>query len=145
MSAGRPTDGGFSLVEVLIALVILGLGFTALLGAMGTAFSGANTFRGQSNAGTVVISAVERVKDAAYSSCATPSTYLTAAQEAAQTAGWPASAVKVDEVRYWNGFTYGSTCQEATSPYLAMQLITVSVTSPDSRAVERLQVAKRAS
>ena len=62
-------DGGFSLIEVLIAVVILGLGFTALLGALGVTYSGSHSFRDQSDAKTVAISAAERVKTVAYVDC----------------------------------------------------------------------------
>lgn len=145
---GKPSqDGGFSLIEVLIAVMILGLGFTALLGAMGVAFSGANSFRKAADSGTVAISAAERIKDAAYINCATAASYVTTARAVTLPSGWTAAAVSVDSVLYWNGtaFSAANSCGDASSSYLKLQLVTVSATSPDTRAKEVITVVKRGS
>ena len=155
MNRGTVTDAeasqdGFSLIEVLIAVAILGLGFTALLGALGVAFSGSNSYRGQSDAKTVVISAAERVKQAAYVDCATASSYVNAARLVGTDfpSSWGSQAqaqsrINVIEVRYWDGTSFVSACSDTASTYLKVQQITVTATSPNDRATERITVVKR--
>ena len=144
------SDAGFTLIEVLIAMVILGIGFTALLAAMGVAFSGATSFRQQSDAGGVALSAAERVKGAAYVNCATTSTYQSTARAITFPSTWGSAAVAqlqvtVTSVQYWDGtkFASANACLDATSSLLRLQLVTVQAVSPDTRAIESLIVVKR--
>lgn len=150
-------SSGFSLVEVLIAVVILGLGVTALLGAFGVAFSGSHSFRNQSDAKTVAISAAERVQSVAYVDCATTGDYLSTARlvggEYPSDWGTQAEAqsrIIVQAVRYWNGAafvdnaTYSrTTCLANPSTYLKLQQIVIAATSPGDRATEVIAVVKR--
>jgi len=148
---------GFSLIEVLIAVVILGLGVTALLGAFGVAYSGSHSFRNQSDAKTVAISAAERVQSIAYVDCATAADYLSTARlvgsEYPSDWGTQAEAqarITVRAVRYWDGARFAenatysrSTCQANTSTYLKLQQIVIAATSPGDRATEIIAVVKR--
>lgn len=146
-------DEGFTLIEVLISVVVLGIGVTALLGTLGVAFSASHSFRDQSDAKTVAISAAERVKSVAYVSCATPADYRSTAKLVGSEypSSWGSQVqaqnqIDVREVRYWNGTVFTGDrawCQANTSRFLRLQQVIVTATSPGSRAVEVVAVVKR--
>jgi prepilin-type N-terminal cleavage/methylation domain-containing protein len=149
----RDADEGFTLIEVIISVAILGIGFTALLGTLGVAFSGSHSFRDESDAKTVVISAAERVKSVVYVPCAVAADYLTTARlvgnEYPSNWGTQAAAqnqISVREVRYWNGTTFVTDrafCLANTSRYLQLEQVIVTATSPGNRAIEVIAVVKR--
>jgi prepilin-type N-terminal cleavage/methylation domain-containing protein len=69
-------DKGFTLVEVLVTIVILGTGVIAILAALGTLQASADVHRSKSQAQSLVLSAAEWVVDEGrnpyrYSACAT--------------------------------------------------------------------------
>lgn len=151
------TDGevGFSLVEVLVAVAILGIAFAALLGAMATSIQTSDLHRQQAETQAVLASAVERVKspETPRVACATPATYLAAAQAAAAGATradgvttWPATSVQVTRVRYADGDDddgFGATCYDDDAHavtevpkgikrrLLTLQEVTIRVSHPD--------------
>lgn len=113
--SGGPGSGeaGFSLIEVLVAVTILGIAFTALLGAMATSIHTSDLHRQQAEVQAVLGSAVERVKSPETDRvpCATPTdaTYQKAAREAviaqrwATTSAEAATWVKIRQIRYADG------------------------------------------
>lgn len=83
MGGSRLGDGdrGDSLIEILVALAVLGIGITALLGGLGTAATTTVTNRGQSQASTTLLAAAEHVKSVPlgssdFASCLTSTTTL---------------------------------------------------------------------
>ena len=80
--AGRRLAGevGESLIEVIMAVAILGIAIVALLGGLVTTIVGSSTHRDQSSGTAVLLSATEALKSATYVACATPSesTYVAA-------------------------------------------------------------------
>lgn len=151
----HPLEAGFTLIEVLVSVAILGLGFTVLLGTLGVAFSGSHSFRDQSDAKTVVISAAERVKGVSYVPCALAADYLTTARlvgsEYPSSWGTQAAAqsqISVTNVRYWNGTTFIDDRDFCLNPanssrYLQLEQVIVTATSPGNRATEYVAVVKR--
>jgi prepilin-type N-terminal cleavage/methylation domain-containing protein len=152
-------DEGFSLIEVLVAVVILGLAFVALLTAMQISILGTDAHRKQSDAGTVLLSAADLVKAATYQpNCvgssangAVQSSYTTAARVASVPSDWTSqswtstNAISVTGVQYWTGTGWSGspTCPTDADGILEQQLVTVVVTSPRSKAIETVQVLKR--
>ena len=142
-------DDGSSLIEVLMAVLILGIAGAAILGGLLAAVRGTDVHRQQSQVEAALVSAVEALKDPSVARipCATASTapYLTAVRSAALPAGWSAtSTVQITSVRYSDGSTFGATCHDTDTlrHLLRAQMVTVQVSSPDGRARQSVSVVK---
>lgn len=140
------SEAGFSLPEVLVTIVIVGIAFTALLGGMITSITVSDLHRKQATADTVVRDAAEWVKDLeqTYKSCAVP----TGANSYSLPPAPSGYAVSVTSVEYWDGnvatsdpLTFVSSCP---SPDWGLQRITLVASSSDGRASETVQILKRA-
>ena len=129
-------EAGFSLVEILVTIVIVGIAFAAILGGMVTSIVVSDLHRGQASADVLARSAAEAVKDQAipYVPCAGPSDYVSALPTGAS----------ITSVRYWDGTSsnpvaFSGSCP---NPDKGMQLITVVAGS--GRASETVEFVKRA-
>jgi prepilin-type N-terminal cleavage/methylation domain-containing protein len=142
-------DGGMTLIEVLIAVVLLGLAGTAILSLWSAGIKASGTHRKVGDAQAVVAGAAERVgAQTPWLPCSTGTGNIrTAYETAARTSslpsspGWSTSAIVVESVEYWNGNDSGdvfdTTCRDA----FPMRQITIRVNAPGGD-VERLQVVK---
>ena len=150
MSSSRhvATDAGVTLLEVLIAVALLGAGAVTGLAALATLSSSSSFSRDRAQAQTLLSSAAQAIIDqgrnpydadcnATYDPLAGGTVMLPSSPVA-----WPASSVAVT-VEYWNGASFGSTCYDVTNPFARLQRITVAVHSPDSRINEQVTVLKR--
>lgn len=138
----RRTEAGTTLIEVLMAVAILGIAVVGIVGAMGTSIIGTDHHRKQAQAHTVLLSAVDAVKSQSanpYLPCATTGTYAPSAGVALP-GDWTAATISVQGVKYWNGSGFAATCPPSDKK---LQLIQVQVTSPDGRATETVAVVKR--
>jgi type II secretory pathway pseudopilin PulG len=129
-------DEGATLIESLVAVSILGLAFTGIIGGMYTSVTTSDIDRKQAAAAAHLSSYAEAVKADAYVACAT--TYPGASFTAPP--GFSKGAVTV---RYWDaaGGTFVATC--GTDP--GLQRVTLTVVSDDGRATADIHVAKRRS
>lgn len=138
----RLPDRGVSLVEVLIAVAIMGLAMTAILGAIGTQISGTRVHRDQSNAAAVLTAAAERVKAAPYALCGSAQPAYKAAAEQVTlpsdwtSKGWSAGQAVQIEVSFWNGSSFvAAPCSDSasgdTAGLLRLQQVTVTAAGPD--------------
>ena len=140
-------DDGFSLAEILITIVIVGISFTALLGGITTAIASSTLQREESTTDALARSGAEWVKDPvknAWSPCATTGSYTLSGLP--KPSGY---SVTIQSVQNWNppalpvpasyqpSFTSGSCTDHG------LQLITIVATSPDSRVNYTVQVIKR--
>ena len=132
----QSSEAGSSLVEVIIAVVIMSIVMVAILGGMGTSTAASGTHRRQAEVVALLTSSAERLKsekEVPYVTCATPTTasYLDAVKASQHPAGAivTGSAISITSVEYWQGNnTFSSTCQDATAQ-LRIQRITLSITS----------------
>lgn len=121
MDGRRPTraDEGFSLVEVLLTLALMGIGVVALLTGMVTASVGSADSATTVDERQVLLSTAERILSAPYVGCAggtngsapAPATYQAARTDVLlpTTAGAaPAQPASITRIAYWNGRTYVS-------------------------------------
>ncbi len=148
-------DDGYTLVEVLVSLVLMGMVVSSILPAMWSAVRVSRFSDTQARVEAVLGSAVDRVSNYGWHPC--PETdsmggYAAKAKNAAAIFEWPASTVNVVEVRYWDtatktwtftnpvpngdcGRTNISITKERT-----LQRVTIQVISPDGQQTNQLDL-----
>ncbi len=129
----RHRDAGLSLVEVLVAVVLLGMTGTAVLGAMATSITGSAVSRTHAAGLVWLQSSSDYLSTTPYIGCAPGSEALVAAGYRAQlqqaaaprsTLSWPqANLTVVEPVLFWSGGGFGPTCNTGSG----IQQITVQV------------------
>jgi type II secretory pathway pseudopilin PulG len=134
------SEHGETLVEILVAVAILGLAATALIGALGTITSASSLHRHQATAETAIRSYAEAVKAAGYRDCRAPATYAAADVGFAVPAGFD-SAPPV--VSYWDGTDFRAGCPPATASRPQLQLVTLEVHALDGQESETVSVTMR--
>jgi Tfp pilus assembly protein PilV len=127
MTSAPARDSGETLIELLVAIVVIGIGVTALLGAWQIAVSSSSLTSNRSKAEAVLRSWAESVATvtdtgaAAYVPCAGPASIPAAS-------GLPSGfTAVVAGVKYWTASGWSSTCP---SPDLGAQRVSLTVTSP---------------
>jgi hypothetical protein len=121
----RRSESGDTLVEVLLALVVLGLASVAILLAFSTTISSSAKYQGVTTLDTVLRTAAEE----ATTQLQAQSTTVWAGcngwkQVSFTTPALPTGySAQISSVTYWNGVSFASTCT-ANSP----QLVTITVT-----------------
>ena len=140
-AAGVGREDGDTLVEVLIAMVIIALTVSALLGAMITAISTSGEHRSLSVEDTILRSYAETAKyQIQFQSSPAP-----LFKECAQPSDYPVSmttpsgySVSISGIQYWNGSTFDSSC--GSSDMTGVQLLTVTSTGPGASQTLNLVV-----
>lgn len=130
-------ERGDTLIEILVAVSILGIAFVAILAGLGTAINLSGRQRGQANADVVLVSAADSVKNQTYVSCA--STYSPSSGVTLPT-GWSASNLTIGSIKYRNGTAWATTCPTTDQN---LQLVTIIASAPDGRSSESVDVVKR--
>ena len=131
------TEAGDTLVEVLIAIVVLGVAAVAMLVAFGTAFTASQEHRNitsvQTAQKTVTQQIVAQLENAGlYSSCAPVATYQTGSNAVTFT-NLPAHySAQVTGVSYWTA-SYAFSASQAACVANGPQLITATVTYPNGQ------------
>ncbi len=125
------TDAGFTLVEVLLAVSILGVGVVILVGGMMTSIKVSGQGRVAAEGQSALRAYAEAVSAVPYTDCA--GSYASPGFTAPS--GWVESP---QSVSYWDGSTFGSTC----STDLGLQKVRLTLTADDG-SVETLSIAKR--
>ncbi len=126
------SDAGLTLVEVLLAVSILGVGVLVLVGGMMTSIKVSGQGQVAAEGQTALRAYAEAVSAADYVDCAGsyPSPGFTAPS------GWVASA---PAVTYWDGSTFTAAC----GTDLGLQRVALTITASDGSVVS-LTIAKRA-
>jgi prepilin-type N-terminal cleavage/methylation domain-containing protein len=151
---GRPLNGeeGFSLAELLVTIVIVGVTFTALLGGMFTSISVSSLHRKQAATDAVARSAAEWIKDSVanpYTPCATSSSYSFSGlpMPTGYSVSIPAGGVEnwdpVGPVPIAAPYSPQFQPSQAGCTNNGLQRITIVVLSPDAQVSESVQVLKR--
>jgi type II secretory pathway pseudopilin PulG len=140
MDTGGRDDRGESLLEVLIAVTIMGIALVAIVGGLATSILVSDIHRRQATAGAYAHDYAEAIENAVagggYVACSTPASYASPAGFTVP-AGYSKSVV-AGSMRYWNG-----TWQSACGTDAGLQQLTVQVASDDGRAAERVVVVLR--
>jgi len=149
-SAEVSADRGSGLIEILVAVVLLGLASVGTLTAIATAVKGSGNQEKLSGARRWIVSAADHLvsTNVARVPCTAGEANVRAAyQTAVQSVtngrpdGWVASQITVrSTVLFWNGTTFGSTCYESNG--LDLQQIHLQVVDPTGTVDEVLTVVK---
>ncbi len=93
----RHSEAGATLIELIVAVAIMGIAFVAILGGIGSAIIGAGIQRRDATSGLVLASAAEQVvaRSVPYKACATPADYPVPPSP-------PSFTVTVVRVTYWD-------------------------------------------
>jgi len=139
---GRHTsERGESLVEVLIAVAIMGIAVVAIMGGLTTSVLVSDVHRKQTTAGTVVRAYAEAIEhsvaDGNYVACAPAGSYASPAGFTVPS-GYPKSVV-AGSMRYWNGTAWQTSCSTDSG----VQRLQIQVASDDGRATETVMVVLR--
>jgi type II secretory pathway pseudopilin PulG len=127
-------DRGETLVEVIIAIAIMGIAFVAILGGMLTAASMSGRHRTQSEGITQLVNAVEQVKQAPFDPSCAANPYAVTLDP-----GWNV----VETIEYWNGTTYQPSCYDTVGASFLSQQVKITITSADGQVSLSQTVAKR--
>jgi type II secretory pathway pseudopilin PulG len=118
-------DSGETLVELVMAVAIMGIAVVAIIGGLVISVLLSGTHRKQATAGAQVRDYAEFVENAVagggYVACAGVGSFPAYSQGG----GYTASVTKVE---YWNGSAWSGTC----SPDTGLQRLTLQVASSDS-------------
>lgn len=141
MSARVADERGETLVEMLLAVAIMGTAAVALMAGLSTSVLMSDIHRKQATAGTAVRDYAEAlqnyVADGHYvDSCASPAAYALGSFPVPT--GFQHSVVAAS-IRYWDGSAWQPTCTTDKG----LQKLTVQVASDDNRATERVVVVLR--
>jgi type II secretory pathway pseudopilin PulG len=134
---GRP-ESGETLIELLVAIVVIGIGVTALLGAWQIAVASSSLNANQSRAQALLRTWAESVADTgtyAYVPCASPASMPAAV-------GLPTGFTSQVTVKYWTGSAWGS----CPGTDLGVEQVSLTVTSPNGLypgITQRLAVVRR--
>jgi type II secretory pathway pseudopilin PulG len=137
--AARPrlgSDSGESLIELLIALVIMGIAVVAIVGGIATSIIISDIHRKQATAGADVRSYAEAIQNAVtttgYPTCGNlPAGFTFSAG--------PGYTASVTDSKVWNGTDF----VPCGATDLGIQRLSVQVASDDGRATETLDVVIR--
>lgn len=145
----RPPDEGFSLVEVLVAIVLIGTVTVALLVALRVSVKASGTDRDHINAhawlqgATDILYGYDRIDcgtQAAPDEGGVRTAYNNYVQTAPQPLNWEGRIEVLNPVLFWNGEVYGTTCYDDMG--INLQLITIQVWGPRDEIVESVQIVK---
>ena len=133
-------ERGETLIEVLVAVIILSTAIVALVGGIALAVRVSDIHRKQATAGAAVRAFAEVLETRV---AATPTGYVdtTCATPASYTGIYTAPSgytAEVTAVKFWSGSAFVATC-----PDKGVQLVSLRVASNDGRASETLDVVLR--
>lgn len=139
------SESGTTLLEIMIAVAILGISFVALLGGMTTSIIASDFHRKEATAGAALRNFAEAVKAEAYDGTC-PATYSPAFTPPNDPSGAPYVAT-IASTEYWEAGTGTAPTTATFTPTCVadagLQRLTVQVASPDGRAIETLTILKR--
>jgi prepilin-type N-terminal cleavage/methylation domain-containing protein len=149
---GRDREGGFTITEVLVALVILGVAVVSIVGAMGTSIVLSDRHRQSVTADALVRTYAERLNKVNYVACAPATQSQYQAGPTGMNLPIPTGfTVSLVSIQYWNGDGNATTPPTFTSTRATcqangdkgLQQITIQAKSNNNRGSQQLTVLKR--
>lgn len=133
------SEAGTTLIELLVAVAIMGIAFVTIIGGMGMAIIGAGTQERKATTSVVLRTAAETIT---YQACKTVDTYDSTSLPVPP----PGFAVSVTRVSQWvddDTNPFPASTSPCTDTGLQLIELTVTSTSTGQPATEKLQVVKR--
>ena len=142
-SRATPTDQGFTLVEVVVSLVLMGVVIAAILPAMWTAIRLSRFSDSGAKVEAVLGRAIDLVANEDWIACP-QAAYPAKARTAASLYDWPDTTVAVTLIEYWDptgkswsatnpsGCAAGGSSAVSITKERTLQRVTIVVTSPDA-------------
>jgi type II secretory pathway pseudopilin PulG len=142
----RRRDGGFSIVEIVITISLMGIVVAPILTAVALSIRASSTSLTAAEVETVLVNAVDRVNRAPRTN-ATACLLTGPVGAAVETHGWPASSATVgheylDPSGVWRTDASGTACPGGVFQNRLVQRITVKITSPEHGVSRTLQVVR---
>jgi type II secretory pathway pseudopilin PulG len=144
----RRRDGGFSIVEIVITITLMGVVVVPILAAVVAGIRASSVSLAAAEVETVLVNAVDRVNRAPRTVGQTFPCDLTAPVLASvEVHGWPTSSTTVgheylDDDGVWQSDASGTACPGGVFKNGLVQRITVTVTSPEHDVSRSLQVVR---
>jgi prepilin-type N-terminal cleavage/methylation domain-containing protein len=133
----RGEEAGYTLTEVLVAVIILAVGVTGIVAAMASGVLASRVSRDSVTSDALVRSYAEQLLGATYLPCATTASY------GAYSGAHPNYTVSVTKVQYWTGGNPASF--QATCPTdKGGELLTIRAQATGKPGAQQLQIFKRA-
>lgn len=151
---GRDADRGFSLVEIVVAIALLGLATTGTIATLWTTVRASTVHRDVTNAQVWLQGAADALQAKPREDCddvgavgeAEPrirSIYQSYVRAVPNPDRWPATAISIaGPVLFWDGDQYQAVCHDNDG--INLQLVTIRVVDPSDAIVRTLQVVKGA-
>ena len=144
MTTRTAHEDGYTLSEVLIAVVILAVAIVLVVGAMGSSIFSTRVHRDLVNSDAAVRQYAEQIQNGGYVQCATTASYPMVTPPAGYT-------MSVTSVEYWDGGSnpanYNATppasCSSGTPTDTGVQRITLKAKPNNSSGSQTLQIVKR--
>lgn len=153
-------DSGLTLVEILVAVMLLGTVVVSTLGVLRISILGGTAQRDHANAHAWLQSASDVLYASTKVECSTglPDSGKEAIRVAYQAVvdpvpnpeTWTNSQIRIIDIQFWNSadsdndgiieFRFGTTCQDDEN--LSLQRILIQVRSPDGRIIEQVELIK---
>ena len=138
-------DDGFSIVEVIMTIVLMGIVLLPLMDAAIAAVKSSSSARRVAELQTVLLNAADRVNRAPVKCTG----YLIYVEAAAQTKGWPPEQATATYEWYQPGATAAiagtwqpGACNGPTPTLNLVQRVTITITSPEADVSRTMQVVK---
>jgi Tfp pilus assembly protein PilV len=144
-------ERGTTLIEVLVAVVVMALLMIAMIGGMGTSTAASGTHKRQTEGNVLLVSSAERLKsesEVPYVECAleSNSSYDTAVHASQLPDGIvTGNNVSIKDIEYWQGGdtfdTDATDCHDSATPIVKIQRITLRFHSQN--VTQEITILKR--